>query len=238
MTFAVTRLVVLTAVAALWVSPLAHAQDAESSEVPVVTGYDTPEAAYAAARDAFNARDWAAFVDCISPARRNEIIGQLALALANMAKQPGSDPRLTVLVDQYLPRNFDPMALMMSDNAQAETIRLAKRMGDPEGFFVDAMSLIFSMQFSTDELAPPETAETADSPETAEGQDQAAGDEGAAETDQPKTQTLDAEVTAINDLTVKDNMAEGKVTITTSTGEQHDRWAFEMHEGKWYLSMR
>lgn len=205
----------------------------EESETPA--GYDTPEAAYVAARDAFNARDWKAFVETVSPAHRDEIIGQMAVALAGMAKQPGSDPRLGALVNEYLPRNFDPMDLMMSDNAQAETIRLAKRIGDPEGFFVDAMSLIFSMQYSKAELATAENAEAEPVAEESESESTEAGEGEAADEDKL---TLDAEITALDELTIDGDIATALVTITTSTGDQHDPWTFERHEDKWYLSMR
>ena len=204
---------------------VAPTMTAEEAEAP--KGYESPEAVYEAARDAFNARDWEAFVGTVSPASRDEVIGQMALAIAAMAQQPGSDPRLGALVDEYLPRNFNPMDLMMSDNAEAETIRLAKRMGDPEGFFVDAMSLIFSMQYSPDELAGAEDAE-ADAEE-------AAG-EGGAEDD--AKQSLDAEIRALDELTIDGETATGLVTITTSTGDKRDPWTFEQHEGRWYLSMR
>jgi len=203
-----------------------HAQTAEIAEAESAVGYDTPELAFAAARDAFNAEDWDAFVDTVSPARRDEIIGQMAVALAGMAQQPGSDPRLGALVDEYLPRNFDPMDLMMSDNAQAETIRLAKRMGDPEGFFVEAMSLIFNMQYSPAELAPAEDAAESD------------GDAQDTEPAGEAKQKLDAQITAMDDLVIQDDRAETMVTITTSTGDQKDQWTFEKYEGRWYLSMR
>lgn len=202
----------------------------EESETPA--GYDTPEAAYVAARDAFNARDWEAFVATVSPAHRDEIIGQMAVALAGMAQQPGSDPRLRALVDEYLPRNFDPMDLMMSDNAQAETIRLAKRIGDPEGFFVSAMSLIFSMQYSKAELAT-----TQDTDPAADGGDEPPAAESEDAADEAK-QTLDAEITAIDELTIDGDIATALVTITTSTGDARDPWTFERHEDRWYLSMR
>ncbi|MEM9914740.1 MAG: hypothetical protein AAF911_07260 [Planctomycetota bacterium] len=216
----------VTLVGVLAVCPAAHAEEAEAPQ-----GYDTPEATYEAARDAFNDRDWEAFVAIVSPASRDEVIGQMALAMAAMAQDPGSDPRLRALVDEYLPRNLNPMDLMMSDNAEAETIRLAKRIGDPEGFFVEAMSLIFAMQYSQDELATPEDATeegTADSESTA----------GEGESDEEATQTLDAEITALDDLTIDGETATAMVTITTSTGDQRDPWTFEQHEGKWYLSMR
>ncbi|MEM7626835.1 MAG: hypothetical protein AAF333_14670 [Planctomycetota bacterium] len=216
----VARLVLLAVLfLSLAAGPALQAQEPQSA----ATGFDSPEAAYAAARDAFNAEDWDAFVATVSPARLDEVIGQMAVALAGMAQQPGSDPRLSALVDQYLPRNFDPMDLMMSDNAQAETIRLAKRMGDAQGFFVEAMSLIFSMQYSPAELAPAEDEELATLEDAA---------------DDDTKQPLDAQITAMDELTIEDNRAEAKVTITTSTGDQHDRWTFEQHEGRWYLSMR
>ena len=122
-------------------------------------------------------------------------------------------------------------SLMMSDNAQAETIRLAKRIGDPEGFFVEAMSLIFAMQYSQDELAAPE-----DAPEEGVGDSGSTAGEG--DSDEEATQTLDAEITALDDLTIDGETATAMVTITTSTGDQRDPWTFEQHEGKWYLSMR
>ena len=91
-------------VGALTICPIAHAEEAE-----VPQGYNTPEATYEAARDAFNARDWEAFVSIVSPASRDEVIGQMALAMAAMAQQAGSEPRLRALVDEYLPRNLNPM---------------------------------------------------------------------------------------------------------------------------------
>lgn len=216
----------------LVIVPPATGQDAEiADQAQALAGHETPEAAFAAARDAFNARDWEAFVETVSPARRDEIIGQMAVAFAGMAKQPGSDPRLGVLVDEYLPRNFDPMDLMMSDDAQAQTIRLAKRMGDPEGFFVEAMSLVFSMQYSTAELASAEDSDAAEDPDTDTAQEQS---DAADET----KQTLDAQITAMDELAIKEDRAEAIVTITTTTGNQSDRWTFEQYEGRWYLSMR
>lgn len=201
------------------------------------SGYESPEAAFAAAQAAFNARDWSAFVECVTPAGRDELVGQFALAFASMAQQPGSDPRVAQLVEAYLPRNFDPTDIMLSDDAQAETIRLAKRIGKPEAFFVAAMSLIFQMQYGQDELAEPETPAT---PEVVEGEidpEQPPTPEASAE-DENKTQPLDAEVTAMSELNVEGDQAEAKVTITTSTGDQHDRWAFERHEDAWYLSLK
>ncbi len=214
----------------LALAPVSEAQEAPAAgeSEALATGFDSPEAVYAAARDAFNAQDWDAFVATVSPARLNEVIGQMAVALAGMAQQPGSDPRLAVLVDEYLPRNFDPMQVMMSDDAQAQTILLGKRMGDPQGFFAEAMSLIFSMQYSPAELAPAEDQE----PATPESEAQAGA------TPQDTKQPLDAQITAMDELTIQENRAEAMVTITTSTGDQRDRWTFEQHEGRWYLSMR
>ncbi|MBB6430022.1 hypothetical protein [Algisphaera agarilytica] len=215
------RLIPLTALLAMLALALPSlGQETQDGETPE-RGFGSPEAAYEAARDAFNDRDWEAFVATVSPARRDEIIGQMALALAAMAQQPGSDPRLGELVDNHLPRNFNPMDVMMSDNAEAETKRLAKRMGDPEGFFVDAMSLIFSMQYSKTQLATSEDA----------------GDNADPAAEEDK-QALDAEITAINDLTIEDDVATAVVTISTSTGDQLDPWTFDRYEGKWYLSMR
>ncbi|MEM6856069.1 MAG: hypothetical protein AAF593_16815, partial [Planctomycetota bacterium] len=97
--------------------------------------------------------------------------------------------------------------------------------------FVEAMSLIFAMQYSQDELATPEDATeegTADSESTA----------GEGESDEEATQTLDAEITALDDLTIDGDTATAMVTITTSAGDAPDLWTFEQHEGKWYLSMR
>ncbi|MEM9419948.1 MAG: hypothetical protein AAGA25_12980 [Planctomycetota bacterium] len=216
------RFIPLTALLVLLALALpSQGQETQDSE-KLERGFDTPEAAYEAARDAFNDRDWEAFVATVSPARRDEIIGQMAVALAAMAQQPGGDPRLGQLVEKHLPRNFNPMDLMMSDNAEAESKLLVKRMGDPEGFFVDAMSLIFSMQYSKTELATPE-GEEATEPAAEEGNGK---------------QTLDAEITAMDELTIDEDTATAIVTITTSTGDQRDPWTFDRYEGKWYLSMR
>lgn len=228
----------LTASVILATAQAAAAQQADAPPaVEEGAGYESPEAAFAAAQSAFNARDWSAFVECVTPAGRDELVGQFALAFASMAQQPGSDPRIAQLVEQYLPRDFDPTDIMLSDDAPAETVRLAKRIGKPEEFFVAAMSLIFQMQYGQDELAPPEAAETPENPDAeaaeAENPDADASPEG-----EDKTQPLDAEVTAMSELNVEGDQAEAQVTITTSTGDQHDRWAFERHEGAWYLSLR
>lgn len=230
-------------------SATGQAESATETEVQAVeqTGFESPEMAFAAGQSAFNERDWEAFVDCVSPGRRDLMVGEMAVALAGMSQQPGSDPRVAALVEEYLPRGFDPMDIMLSEDAEAQTVKLAKRMGDPEAFFVEAMSLIFQMQYGQTELAPPAPApgsETTPGSETAPGSDSGDPDGSAPPevtdpaADPTKPQALDAEVTTMSDLQVEGDTAEARVTITTSTGDQQARWAFERFEDAWYLSLR
>ncbi|MEM1107782.1 MAG: hypothetical protein AAGH99_03735 [Planctomycetota bacterium] len=209
----------LLAVAALlWIGLAGSAAAEKPKKSP---GYDSPEAAYAAARDAFNDRDWPAFVATVSPGRRAEIVGQMAVAMAGLASQPGSDPRIGELVEKHLPPDFDPMKLVMSEDAEAEIVGLAELIEDPEGFFTEAMSLIFSMQYQRKELAG------ANDPVDTE------------ETDKDDTkQSLDAEIIGLEDLVIDGDTAEGAVTVETSAGNQTERWAFEKYKGRWYLSIR
>ena len=98
---------------------------------------------------AFNDRDWPTFVECVSPPRREELIGQTALGFATLAQQPGVDPRVVELVQTHLPKNLDPASLSMgSDDPRADRVRLAKRLADPMGFFAQAMSLAFALQYA------------------------------------------------------------------------------------------
>ena len=103
---------------------------------------------YDRAAAAFNERDWPEFVDCVSPPRRDELVGQTAIGFATMAQMDGADPRVAELVAEHLPKDLDPVQLSMgSDDPRADRIRLAKRLADPMGFFAQAMSLAFALQY-------------------------------------------------------------------------------------------
>jgi hypothetical protein len=135
---------------------------------------DRPEQVFEAAQGAFNARDWAGFLNLISPERRDEFIGQTAISFAFLAEQPGVDPRVVQVVEDYLPANVNASDLMMgSEDPQADRVRLAKRMGRPEAFFAEAMNLGLELEHGEQagevqvtELAELETAENG---ETAKG---------------------------------------------------------------------
>ncbi len=97
---------------------------------------------------AFNQRDWPSFVQCVSPPRRDELIGQTAIGFATLAQLAEADPRVQELVGRHLPRDLDPAALSMgSDDPRKDRIRLAQRLADPMGFFAEAMSLAFALQY-------------------------------------------------------------------------------------------
>ncbi|MEO1235658.1 MAG: hypothetical protein AAFX76_02595, partial [Planctomycetota bacterium] len=114
---------------------VAQAQGEAPSQAAEPATYDSPEAVFAAAQTAFNARDWAGFVDLVSPARRNQLVGQTAIAFATIAQQPDADPAFKALVEEYLPRDLDPMQLAIeSESPQADAERLAKRIGKPVVF--------------------------------------------------------------------------------------------------------
>ncbi|MEM7627319.1 MAG: hypothetical protein AAF333_17110 [Planctomycetota bacterium] len=115
------------------------------SDDPTVVG---PQAVFERAQQAYNERDWVAFVDTVSPNRRDELIGQFAVVLTNLAQQPEADTRVVDLVERHVPKDLDPTDLMMgSDDPQAELVRLARRMRDGQGFFAEAMAVVFALEF-------------------------------------------------------------------------------------------
>lgn len=108
----------------------------------------SPQAVFEQARKAYNDRDWIGFVETVSPGRRDELIGQFAVTFATIAQQPEADPRIVDVVERHVPKDLDPMDLLMaSQDTQAELIRLAKRMRDGQGFFAEAVSLAFALEF-------------------------------------------------------------------------------------------
>ncbi|MEM9881694.1 MAG: hypothetical protein AAF800_02105 [Planctomycetota bacterium] len=181
--------------------------------------FDSPEAVFAEAQTAFNQRDWAGFVGLVSPARRDELIGQMAVTFAFMAQQPGADPRVGAMVDAYLPRDVDPMDLMMtSDDPAAETIRLAKRIGRPQAFFAEAMEVAFALEHPDPDRAPRITE-----------MNKVALDEEAQTA--IGTITLEAPAPPAEAADAESPDADGLVT-------REDTWSFARHEGSWYLTMR
>ncbi|MEM8739495.1 MAG: hypothetical protein AAGG38_13610 [Planctomycetota bacterium] len=119
------------------------------------TPRDTPQAVFDAAQSAFNARDWNAFVALVSPPRRDQLVGQTALVLANAAQDPEADPRMIELAQRYVPRDVDPMQLMLgSDDPKAEAERLGKRIGRPAEFYAAATKLFFDLQYPDPDTAP------------------------------------------------------------------------------------
>ena len=156
------RCLYLGAVGVLFVAVgSAGAQEAEavaeasaSSETAAEEAGETaegPQEVFDRAQEAYNDRDWPAFVECVSPGRRDELIGQFAVTLANLAQQPEADARIVDLVARHVPKDLDPMDLMLSsDDPQAELVRLARRMRDGEGFFAESMAVLLEVQFEED----------------------------------------------------------------------------------------
>jgi len=137
----------------------AAAETAPEAEAAQAVVYDTPEAVFAAAQAAFNERDWHLFFTCVALDRRDELVGEMAVTFASMAKQPGVDERIAALVEKHLPPDFDAMEVMLSsDNPRAEVVRLAQRMDDPEGFYADAMTLAIALRYGNAEDAVTITA--------------------------------------------------------------------------------
>ncbi|MEL7087384.1 MAG: hypothetical protein AAGL98_02905 [Planctomycetota bacterium] len=121
---------------------------APESAAPADTPSASPQDAFDKARVAYNDRNWSVFVDTVSPGRRDELIGQFAVTFATIAQQPEADPRVAELVERHVPKDLDPMDLLMaSEDTQAELIRLARRMRDGKGFFAEAISLAFVLEF-------------------------------------------------------------------------------------------
>lgn len=111
----------------------------------------SPKDIFERAQAAYNGRDWIGFVETVSPGRRDELIGQFAVTFATMAQQPEADPRIADLVERHVPKDLDPMDLLMaSEDTQAELVRLARRMRDGQGFFAEAMSLAFDLEFGAE----------------------------------------------------------------------------------------
>ena len=129
--------------------PAAPAEDA--AEETVV--FETPEAVFDVAQAAFNEGDWKRFLACVAPDRRDEFIGEMAYTFASFARRADADPRVKKLVAEHLPKDFDPMDIMGSEDPRAEVIQLAKQMGDAEGFFAGAMTLANDLRFGDAEDA-------------------------------------------------------------------------------------
>lgn len=108
---------------------------------------ETPEACFEAAKTAFNDRDWRGFVDCVSPPRRDALIGQMAATFAMMAQAPEADPKVVELVRKHLPADFDPMQVLMSDDSDSELARLSKGMRNSQRFFAEAMETAFALEY-------------------------------------------------------------------------------------------
>ncbi|MEM6457895.1 MAG: hypothetical protein AAF710_00725 [Planctomycetota bacterium] len=176
--------------------------------------FDSPEAVFAEAQTAFNQRDWAGFVALVSPPRRDELIGQMAVTFAFMAQQPGADPRVGAMVDEYLPGDFDPTDLMTaSADPAAETVRLAKRIGRPQAFFAEAMEVAFALEHPDPDRTPRITE-----------MNKVAIDE--------ETQT------AIGTIVLESPSPPGEGAEAESPVRREDTWSFERHGGSWYLTMR
>ena len=136
----------------IWAAPGGWAQSAEAPAAASDPALAEAEAGVRVVFDrasaAFNERDWPGFVECVSPARRDELVGQTAIGFATMAQMDGADPRVAELVAEHLPKDLDPAELSMgSDDPRADRIRLAKRLAEPMDFFARAMSLAFSLQY-------------------------------------------------------------------------------------------
>ena len=78
--------------------------------------YASPEEVFAAAKAVFNAGDWRTFLEVVSPQRRDELIGEMAVGLARLAEQPKADERVVALVKTYLPEDFEPMEVLMGSD--------------------------------------------------------------------------------------------------------------------------
>ena len=112
------------------------------------SGGKDPQAVFALAQAAYNQRDWAGFVQTVSPGRRDELIGQFAATFAHLAHQPEADSRVVDLVQRHVPKDLNPMDLLVgSADPRKDLVHLARRMRDGEGFFAEAMSVAFAMEF-------------------------------------------------------------------------------------------
>lgn len=134
-------------------APPAQAPAAETPAGPTV--YADPQAVFADAQTAFNARDWSAFLMTVSPPRRNQLIVGLAIPFATMAQDEMTDPRVKELVETYLPPGFDPLQTMVgSDDPEGESEKLARKIKNRKEFFNKAMDLAFSLEYDRPEMAP------------------------------------------------------------------------------------
>lgn len=108
----------------------------DSAKPPQADGYETPEAAFEAFREAYQTRDWQTIAASLSPTGREEVIGLLLFRAARLAEREAAvRPALVALLEKHglgrgeaqnLAAGRDPAGEKVSDTLRKE-IRLSYR---------------------------------------------------------------------------------------------------------------